>query len=113
MARLHTRMKWESALAVAGHTTDGPKQKEGEATPKRTRTRTMPRPSRALLLLALLLVAALAQPAACAKKAAAKKGAAKKSAVGVVDTDEDDASDGGLAAGYGNLGWITMAQFEV
>ena len=75
----------------------------------------MSRPTRALFLVALLLVAALAAPAHGAKKAAKKGSAATPpttSAVGVLDTDEDDDA-GGLVGGYGNLGWITVDQYEV
>lgn len=73
--------------------------------------------TRFLLLVALVLAATLATPTLGAKKAAsaAKKSGAKKSSVGVVDTDEDDVATGtgALVGGYGNLGWITVDQFEV
>ena len=68
----------------------------------------------ALLLLGLLAFAALATPALAAKKAAAAAGKKKAaSTVGVLDTDEDEDAPGGLVGGYGDLGWISVADFQV
>jgi hypothetical protein len=86
-------------------------------TEKHAHNKTM-RLSRPALLLALLLaVAAFAPPGVDAAKKPAKKGgggaAKKSSAIGTVDTDEDEDDDDGPAAGYGDLGWITVAEYEV
>ena len=67
----------------------------------------------ALTLALLLALAALCAPLGVdGAKKAAKKAAAAASKIGVLDTDEDDA-DGGPADGYGDLGWITVAEYKV
>lgn len=64
----------------------------------------------ALLLLGTLALAALATPALAASSKQ------KTSSVGLLDDDDDDfgaEAAGGLVSGYGDLGWISVADFEV